>query len=151
MLVIYVGDSRDVIKRIRKDHCGNGTNVEASALRERVAENKGFQIKKTNRGYAGGAMRLLNQVANRVDWREISPRLFGSGSFGNGAAMRVAPVGGYFYNDLKRAGQEAQRSAIITHAHIEGQAGAIAVAVAAAIAANQPHPTGQDFLGEVLS
>jgi ADP-ribosylglycohydrolase len=102
------------------------------------------------RGYAGGAMRLLKQIANGVDWREISPRLFGSGSYGNGAAMRVAPVGGYFYDDLKRAACEAQLSAVVTHAHLEGQAGAIAVAVAAAIAANDPHPMDQGFLKEIL-
>ena len=102
------------------------------------------------RGYGGGTMRLLNQVAHGGDWREISPRLFGSGSYGNGAAMRVAPLGGYFYDDLKRAVQEAQLSAVVTHAHLEGQAGAIAVAVAAAIAANKSHPTGQDFLKELL-
>lgn len=95
-------------------------------------------------------MRLLKQVANGVNWSEISPRLFGSGSYGNGAAMRVAPVGGYFYDDLKRAAHEAQLSAVVTHAHLEGQAGAIAVAVAAAIVANELHPMGQDFLKEIL-
>ena len=41
-------------------------------------------------------------------------------------------------------------SAVITHAHPEGQAGAIAVSVAAAIAANVPCPSGRDFLKEVL-
>ena len=41
-------------------------------------------------------------------------------------------------------------SAVVTHAHPEGQAGAIAVAVAAAIAAKRPYPTGQDFLSEVI-
>ena len=102
------------------------------------------------RGYAGGAMRLLNQVAKGGDWREISPRLFGRGSYGNGAAMRAAPIGGYFYGDLKRAAQEAQLSAVVTHAHPEGQAGAIAVAVAAAIASNRPYPTGPDFLKAIL-
>ena len=102
------------------------------------------------RGYAGGAMRLLNQVANGGNWREISPRLFGSGSYGNGAAMRVAPIGGYFHDDFKRAAHEAQLSAVVTHAHREGQAGAIAVAVAAAMAANEPYPMGQGFLKEIL-
>jgi ADP-ribosylglycohydrolase len=102
------------------------------------------------RGYGGGAMRLLTQIANGSNWREISPRLFGNGSYGNGAAMRVAPVGGYFCHDLKRAAHEAQLSAMVTHAHIEGQAGAIAIAVAAALAACKPHPTGQDFLKEIL-
>jgi ADP-ribosylglycohydrolase len=64
--------------------------------------------------------------------------------------MRVAPLGGYFYHDLQRVVQEAQLSAVVTHAHPEGQAGAIAVAVAAAIAANVPHPQGRDFLESVL-
>ncbi|MGH7351650.1 MAG: ADP-ribosylglycohydrolase family protein [Candidatus Methylomirabilales bacterium] len=121
--------------------------IEQDALAQAFARRF---AQEPHRGYAGGAMRLLNQVVNGVDWREISPRLFGTGSYGNGAAMRVAPVGGFFYNNLQRAAQEAQLSAVITHAHHEGQAGAIAVAVAAAIAANQPHPTGRDFLKEIL-
>jgi len=54
------------------------------------------------------------------------------GSMGNGGAMRAAPIGGYFSDDLKAAAEEAQRSAEVTHAHPEGQAGAAAVAVAAA-------------------
>jgi ADP-ribosylglycohydrolase len=63
--------------------------------------------------------------------------------------MRAAPIGGYFYDDLQRAAQEAQLSAVVTHAHPEGQAGAIAAAVAAAIAANNPHPQGREFLKSV--
>ena len=101
-------------------------------------------------GYAGGAARLLRQVAAGADWRTIAPALFGSGSYGNGAAMRVAPVGGFFYQDLPRVAQEAQLSAVITHAHPEGQAGAIAVAIAAAIAAHRPYPSGLAFLQEVV-
>src|SRR5215212_3672308 len=104
-----------------------------------------------DRGYAGGAVRLLGQVATGSNWREISPRLFGNGSFGNGSAMRVAPIGAYFFNDLQQAAEQAQLSAVVTHAHIEGQAGAIAVAVAAAIAANHSSPKGNDFLNEILS
>jgi len=103
------------------------------------------------RGYAGGAAHLLRQVASGADWRTIAPTLFGSGSYGNGAAMRVAPLGGFFYDDVPRAAQQAQLSAVITHAHPEGQAGAMAVAVAAAMAANPSHPSGRDFLKEVLT
>ncbi len=103
-----------------------------------------------HRGYAGGAHKLLSYVAKGGDWRNISPKLFGTGSYGNGSAMRVAPVGGYFHDDLKRAADEAQLSAEVTHAHLEGKAGAIAVAVAAAIASNRPCPTGKDFLKEIL-
>ena len=103
-----------------------------------------------HRGYAGGAVRLLTQISMGGNWRNLSPKLFGNGSFGNGSAMRVAPVGGYFFNDLKRAAEQARLSAVVTHAHIEGQAGAMAVAVSAAIAANDSPPIGNDFLKEIL-
>ena len=102
------------------------------------------------RGYAGGAMRLLGLIAMGEDWRGLSPLSFGGGSYGNGAAMRAAPIGGYFHGDPQRAAHEARLSAVVTHAHPEGQAGAISVAVAAAIAAQRPYPTGQDFLSEVI-
>jgi ADP-ribosylglycohydrolase len=101
------------------------------------------------RGYAGGAARLLRQVAMGADWRTVSPSSFGGGSYGNGAAMRAAPIGGFFYNDPKRAAQEAQKSAVITHAHPEGQAGAIAVAVTAALVSMPPYPSGRGLLEEV--
>jgi len=121
--------------------------IEQDALAQAFARR--YQ-EEPNRGYAGGAARLLQQVAAGADWRNISPTLFGSGSYGNGAAMRVAPVGAFFYHDLQRVTQEAQLSAVITHAHPEGQAGAIAVAIAAAIAANTPCPSGREFLQEIL-
>jgi ADP-ribosylglycohydrolase len=46
--------------------------------------------------------------------------------------MRVAPVGGYFADDLTAVVSEARASAEVTHAHPDGVAGAVAVAVAAA-------------------
>jgi len=103
------------------------------------------------RGYAGGAIRLLRQIAAGADWRQVSPTLFGNGSYGNGAAMRAAPIGGFFSDNPERAAQEAQLSAVVTHAHPEGQAGAMAVAVAAALAANTPHPSGRELLRETLA
>ena len=123
-------------------------HIEQDALAHAFA--KRYQA-EPYRGYAGGAARLLRQVATGADWRTIAPTLFGSGSYGNGAAMRVAPLGGFFYDDVPRAAQQAQLSAVITHAHPEGQAGAMAVAVAAAMAANPSHPSGRDFLKEVLT
>ena len=102
------------------------------------------------RGYGGGAALLLGQIRDGADWRTAAPALFGGGSFGNGAAMRAAPIGGYFWRDPARAAGEAQRSAMVTHTHPEGQAGAMAVAAAAAIAAGPEPPVGQDFLRAVL-
>lgn len=65
----------------------------------------------------------------------LAPRLFGGeGSCGNGAAMRVAPLGGYFADDVGEAAAQSALSAEVTHSHPEGIAGAVAVAVAAAYA-----------------
>ena len=85
-----------------------------------------------NRGYGGGAHELLRQIAEGRPWRTASSELFeGQGSFGNGGAMRSAPIGAWFADDIDATIDNAKRSAEVTHAHIEGQAGAIAVALAA--------------------
>jgi ADP-ribosylglycohydrolase len=56
----------------------------------------------------------------------------GQGSCGNGGAMRSAPIGAYFADDIPKVIAEARASAQVTHAHPDGQTGAIAVALAAA-------------------
>jgi ADP-ribosylglycohydrolase len=87
------------------------------------------------RGYGAGMHGLLPELARPGAWRACSPALFdGQGSRGNGAAMRVAPLGAFFCDDLDRVAAQAALSAEVTHAHPEGIAGAIAVAVAAALA-----------------
>ncbi len=107
-------------------------------------------MEEPNRGYGGGARRLLAQVATGSDWRVVSPKLFGMGSCGNGAAMRVAPLGAYFADDPERAAHEARLSAMVTHAHPEGQAGAIGVAVAAVLAVVDPNLSGTAFIEAVI-
>jgi ADP-ribosylglycohydrolase len=102
------------------------------------------------RGYASGAKQLLTRYAEGVDWRTEAPRLFGSGSFGNGGAMRAAPIGAYFSGDPQRAAHEGVLSAQVTHSHAEGQAGAAAVAAAAAIIDSGDSSTGTDFLKAVI-
>lgn len=85
------------------------------------------------RGYGGMAHYILDQLGVGRPWRQVAGAAFGGeGSMGNGGAMRVAPVGAYFADDLRQAAHHACLSAQVTHAHPEGQAGAIAVAVAAA-------------------
>jgi ADP-ribosylglycohydrolase len=46
--------------------------------------------------------------------------------------MRAAPLGAYFADNVSRLIDEARQSAEVTHAHHDGQAGAIATALAAA-------------------
>jgi ADP-ribosylglycohydrolase len=85
------------------------------------------------RGYGGGAVVLLRQIREGGDWRALAPAAFGGqGSMGNGAAMRVGPLGAFHAGDSRTAAREAWRSAEVTHAHPEAILGAVAVAVAAA-------------------
>jgi len=88
-----------------------------------------------SRGYGRGMRALVARIAKGQPWREASYSFYGGeGSLGNGGAMRVAPVGGYFADDIPSVVDNARASAEITHAHPEGIAGAIAIAVAAAVA-----------------
>jgi ADP-ribosylglycohydrolase len=85
------------------------------------------------RGYGGTAHGILTRISSGMPWRDASTSAFGGmGSMGNGGAMRAAPIGAYFFDDFEAVSENAHLSAEVTHAHLEGQAGAIAVAVAAA-------------------
>jgi ADP-ribosylglycohydrolase len=85
------------------------------------------------RGYGGMAHRILQAIGNGTHWRIAAGSAFdGQGSHGNGGAMRAAPVGAYFADDLQETIAQAKASAEVTHAHPDGQSGAIAVALAAA-------------------
>ncbi len=102
------------------------------------------------RGYGAGAMKLLSGYADGAEWRMESLALFNGGSYGNGAAMRAAPIGGYFWGDPAQAAEQAEASAEVTHAHPEGKAGAIAIAVAASLAPMKPALSGKQYLDLVL-
>ncbi|NUS88647.1 MAG: ADP-ribosylglycohydrolase family protein [Streptomyces sp.] len=91
------------------------------------------------RGYGSGMHELLPSLAAApTSWPSATRALFGGeGSLGNGAAMRVAPLGAWFSADPDRAAEQARRSAEVTHAHPQGIAGAVAVAVAASLTAGR--------------
>lgn len=89
--------------------------------------------REPDRGYGGTARGILQAIGEGLPWQEASSRVFdGDGSCGNGGAMRAAPIGAYFADDLAKVISEARKSAAVTHAHGDGQTGAIAVALAAA-------------------
>lgn len=73
-------------------------------------------------GYGGSFMRWL---------RTDDPQPYGS--WGNGSAMRVSPVG-LAFGSRERVLAEAFRSAVVTHNHPEGIKGAQAVALAVFLA-----------------
>jgi len=87
------------------------------------------------RGYASGPPRVFRWIKSGVAWNEASKRLFGgSGSYGNGAAMRVAPVGLFYHDDLEELRAVAYGQSQITHAHELGKEGALLQAYAVALA-----------------
>ncbi|MEL6309576.1 MAG: ADP-ribosylglycohydrolase family protein [Chloroflexota bacterium] len=88
-----------------------------------------------SRGYGRGMRAMVARIGKGQHWREVSYNFYGgNGSYGNGGAMRVAPIGAYFADDLPACITNARASAEITHAHPEGIAGAITIAIAAALA-----------------
>jgi poly(ADP-ribose) glycohydrolase ARH3 len=89
------------------------------------------------RGYASGPPTVFSLVEKRgMSYSEAAGSLFGGqGSFGNGAAMRIAPVG-VFYHDAPDLYKQARVSASVTHAHPIGVDGAAVLAWAVAQAVN---------------
>ncbi|MBV2153879.1 ADP-ribosylglycohydrolase family protein [Kitasatospora sp. SUK 42] len=88
-----------------------------------------------DRGYGPAANRMLRLVREGGDARVLAAELFdGQGSYGNGAAMRVAPLGAAYAEDPAAVVRPAADTAVITHTHPQAVDGAIAVAVAAAYA-----------------
>jgi ADP-ribosylglycohydrolase len=133
------------IVEVLEAHARIDQDALASAFARRFGE-------EPTRGYAGGAVELLLQIGEGERWDEVAPSLFGGqGSFGNGGAMRAAPLGAWFGGRPELAAEEGERSAQITHAHEEGRAGAVAVAVAAALLAGPSPPAGDDLLRAVAA
>ncbi|MFD3457430.1 ADP-ribosylglycohydrolase family protein [Streptomyces sp. NPDC058691] len=107
------------------------------------------------RKYGASMHSVLRRIGAGEDWRAVTTAQFGGqGSHGNGAAMRVAPLGAWFRDDLAAAARQARLSALTTHAHPEAVAGAVAVAVAAGLAvtgADRDVPPRSGFLREIAS
>lgn len=92
-----------------------------------------------SRGYGRGARAVLDAMEDGQDYQQVADEYFPGGSFGNGAAMRVAPVGLLFHHDLGRLWEQARLSALPTHRHPLGIEGAqlLALAVASCVRMEQ--------------
>ena len=88
------------------------------------------------RGYGPGAARMLKHIRKGQPWQQANRSVYPDGSYGNGGAMRVAPIGLYFgIANTKQLIDAARASAAVTHGHPLGQEGAVLVALATAAAA----------------
>jgi ADP-ribosylglycohydrolase len=108
-----------------------------------------------SRGYGPAMHRLFAAVRAGTLWQEAAQTQFaGQGSFGNGAAMRVTPIGAFFAEDLGMVADQATRSAVVSHTHSEAIAGSIAVAIAVAwawqLGQSGARPTRAEFLDLII-
>lgn len=86
-----------------------------------------------SRGYGATLRRLLRAVKDGQHWQDVSKNAFdGQGSMGNGAAMRVCPIGAYHFDNMEKVKALATKSAAVTHSNIEAIAGAMAIAIGTA-------------------
>jgi len=124
------------------------SRVDQDVLARSFAEHHDF-----DRGYGPAVNRMLRLIREGGDWRELAAALFnGQGSWGNGSAMRIAPLGAWYADDPEQATHQAEISSYTTHQHREAVVGAMAVAAAAALAAapaGPPAPT--DLLDGVIA
>ena len=84
------------------------------------------------RGYGRTTLMAVNNLIAGKHWSESGI----SGSYGNGTAMRAAPFGVYFRNDLYSLINIVKIDSAITHASEDAEAGALAIAIASYYAAN---------------
>jgi poly(ADP-ribose) glycohydrolase ARH3 len=90
-----------------------------------------------SRGYGRGARAVLEAMEAGGDYRRVAETYFPGGSYGNGAAMRVAPVGLLFRDEPGRLWEQARLSALPTHTHPLGIEGAQLLARAVALASQE--------------
>jgi len=102
------------------------------------------------RGYGRGALLALAAIDDGMDPEQAAVSYFPDGSFGNGAAMRVAPVGLAFARDPEALEEHVARSAAPTHAHPHAVEGARLIAQAVGYAARAERFEGDAFRAFVL-
>jgi poly(ADP-ribose) glycohydrolase ARH3 len=106
------------------------------------------------RGYGPGPPNIFRMLRAGIAWDEVAERLYRGGSYGNGSAMRIAPVGILYHDDLEQLIKIAHKSSQITHAHRLGKEGAALQAGAIALAAGLKPGKGfdsHDFLAKLAA
>ncbi|WP_329022332.1 MULTISPECIES: ADP-ribosylglycohydrolase family protein [unclassified Streptomyces] len=144
-------DTAQALVLVRELAEGGGT-VDQDRFARRLAEEYAAD---THRGYGASMHDVLRRFGAGESWHAVVTAQFeGMGSWGNGAAMRVAPLGAWHAADLDAVADQAARQSVVSHSHPEAAAGAVAVALAAALATRSrggPAPERADFLREVAA
>jgi ADP-ribosyl-[dinitrogen reductase] hydrolase len=102
---------------------------------------RGWYRSGDHRGMGKTTRAALTNLDNGVPWNRSGI----PGAEGNGTAMRAAPLGFYFHEDLVTTREFAQMDARITHASLEAEMGSIAVGIGIALLTEE---AGLDVLVE---
>ncbi|RRD67072.1 hypothetical protein EII19_07470 [Comamonadaceae bacterium OH2310_COT-174] len=82
------------------------------------------------RGYGPGAAKVLRRIRAGQPWQQANRSAHPQGSWGNGAAMRAPVLALWPFVTEQALAQAARQSAQVTHAHPQGMAGAVLLALA---------------------
>lgn len=162
ILDIY-GEVIDFLPSSRGQGCYTDDTEMTLALADSIIANKGVDAHfcaqnyahfyHSHRGYGSAAHVVMSKLKEGSDYRETGTIIFKDGSYGNGGAMRIAPVGLVYANcddeGLKKAVTDAVRC---THVHPEGVDGALVQAKAVALLSRLDSPAELDrnaFLKEL--
>jgi len=83
----------------------------------------------------GSPPRIFKLIKSGLNRKEAAEKIYPGGSYGNGSAMRIAPIGLFYYDNPKKLREIASQSSKITHTHVLGIEGAALQAYAVALAA----------------
>ncbi len=118
--------------------------IDVPTLCHRFGENY-----EKGRGYGQGVRPLLEAMANDEFEETMACQVFPDGSYGNGAAMRIAPVGLMFHNDDQPLDHQVMLASKMTHAHELGIDGARVIAKAVAWAFTNSTFDRDNFFSQV--
>lgn len=85
------------------------------------------------RGYGQNVVEIFQKLKNTKYediYKPAREQFFGSGSYGNGGAMRIAPIALYFYSNYEAMVEVAKNATKITHSNILGINGALLQCIA---------------------
>jgi ADP-ribosyl-[dinitrogen reductase] hydrolase len=92
------------------------------------------------RGIGLQTTRALHNMLEGIPLDECGKIIRRGAVCGNGTAMRVAPLGVFFRNDLVKLVKGARADAVLTHNHVDAKDGSVAVAYISALLANGERP-----------
>lgn len=125
-------DDTEMVISVLEEMISNGV-IDQGSLKERFLK----RFSSWGR-YSEGMLEVVEHWRRGDTVRTAAASLYnGTGDFGNGAAMRVAPISAFFVLDeMEELFEQVRRCAILTHTHSYGISGALLQSYAVLLALN---------------